>query len=207
MGQALWENPALCHQVCMADHSPVRAAASMFLRKAAWTPLSYKATFSHYLGMTYEAHPSPHKTAQPLSPTCLPSGPCLTMMSTTPPQGPGVRAKTIFPGGASVFDPGTNLWRPLYYHPTSGDPSSQLWLSTSCAAPRNRALLSGLPHPLPAEVTACSLSLSFSVIIIPSMEKLLAADQRQGCPQRHFPSRNIPPLLRCSSTWTSPHRF
>lgn len=47
------------------------------------------------------------------------------MMSTTPPQGPGVRAETIFPGGASIFDPGHEaLWRPLFYHPASEDPSS-----------------------------------------------------------------------------------
>lgn len=39
-------------------------------------------------------------------PSRLPSGPCQTMMSTAPPQGPGVRAKTIFPDEASIFDPG-----------------------------------------------------------------------------------------------------
>lgn len=97
MGQALWENPTPCHQVCRADHSPARAAAFVFLRKATWTPLDYKATSSHHLEMTHEAQPSPHKTAQPLSPACLPSGPSRTVMSTLPPQGPGASFPVKFP--------------------------------------------------------------------------------------------------------------
>lgn len=68
--------------------------------------------------------------------------------------------------------------------------------------------LSCLPYPtLFLLRSRLALSLPFSFIITPSMEKLLAAGQRQGCPQRRFPSWNISPLLRCSSTWTSPHRF
>lgn len=179
----------------------------MFLRKATWTPLDYKATSSHHLEMTHEAQPSPHKTAQPLSLACLPSGPSLTVMSTLPPQGPGARARTIFPGDASIFDPGHgNLWRPLYPRPPSGDPSN----SSGYLHPAQllETGLSCLPYPtLFLLRSRLALSLPFSFIITPSMEKLLAAGQRQGCPQRRFPSWNISPLLRCSSTWTSPHRF
>lgn len=97
-----------------------------------------------------------------------------------------------------------------------GDPSAPQLLGIPAVSPGYlhpaRLLetgLSCLPDPtlflLRSQLALC-LS-PFSIIIIPSMEKLLAAGQRQGCPQRHFPSWNTPPLLRCSSTWTSPHRF